>query len=106
MKVGCHVDEQLGLWVCTHEAIVAAVHGLTNAAFDIKDLRIDLEQARAENEQLRDLADVNQGEIAGELWDMTQDRDRMASQRWTFLWVGVGAGAVLTAVVCVLVGGL
>lgn len=87
LKAGCHLDETRGEWLCTGEAISAAGHGLIDAAADIREVRLDAEQSKR-------LAGIDRAEMAGQLWDMTQDRDHLATMRWVWGAVGVAAGAL------------
>jgi hypothetical protein len=87
VKVGCHLDDSLGLWACTGEAISAAVHGLTDAAFDLREARTMLEQQSA-------VGSIDKAEMAGELWTMTHDRDHYRGQRWWFALGGFAAGVL------------
>lgn len=96
VRQGCHLDRDAGVWVCTAEAISAAVHGLTDAAFDLAEAREQLEQARA-------LAGIDRAQMAGELWTQVQLTDKARSQRWVWASVGVALGVLLGGGVMALV---
>ena len=90
LKAGCHLDEAKGEWLCTGEAISAAGHGLIDAAADIREVRLDAEQSKR-------LAGIDRAEMAGQLWDQTQETAHQSTLKWVFSGIALAVGLVVGA---------